>query len=241
MKFPNIDYSFWLQKWNESIGNKRTYSNIYSRRFLDIDMNLLDCELRINDQIKGFVEETGSLNNVSIIENVVDLIYAWGGRSGRMFYFNKSGLGLPRLLILEEEHLKFYNMGISLAVKADPSALDAFKKVPGIGPSFGSKHAFFWSLQAPNRLIIIDSKICGALGYSNIAELLLQFSYSRIIDDFTNKSKEVFGVNDGSKVERALFAFHNNYFLNSNNGFRRDPLFRVDENEFERLKVILKI
>ena len=226
MELPNIDYHFWLQTWENTVGAKRTYSNARTSGYHIIDQNLLECESEIERSIQEYLNDTDSSNQSARIERIVDLIYAWGGPSGRMFYVGRNSNRSPRESL--KQSIDSYKRGINLALQSDPSAVDAFKCLRGIGDSYASKHAFFWSSQGPNRLIIIDSKISGAFGCVTVNELFRQTTFIKLLSIFTLKSAEVFGMQDGSKIERALFAFHNNYFLNSNKGIRSNPKHQED-------------
>ena len=74
---PDIDYKYWLQNWENTIGNKKIYSNKNLSKYLNITGNINWCT-------KEIIKLT-SQNNPSkkIILRVIDLIYSWGGQIGR--------------------------------------------------------------------------------------------------------------------------------------------------------------
>jgi hypothetical protein len=218
INLPEIDYSVWLKIWNSSVGEKPAYRSKNSVKYLKEDLTINQC----TEEIKKLSQiENPSKSDVL---KVVDLINAWGGRSGRMFYASKKGGPIARQ-VLEDDLRQFdtYLEGIKLAKEGNVRCMDEFVRVYGIGPSFASKHSYFWSLHSDSPLIILDSKIAGALGSNTLSELYKKTSYKEVISEFMLKSISVFGQKDASKVERALFAFHNNYFKNDNSGWKRKP------------------
>lgn len=233
MKFPTIDYKFWLSNWSESIGNLNTYTNKNMIDYIIFKDDINSCTNEIFSIVKSERADKAS------ILRVVDLIYSWGGRSGRLFYASSKGRTSPReeLEVNESVFLK-YMKGIELAKRGDPDSILKFCEINGIGPSYASKHAYFWSLNSNNPLIIVDSKIAGSLGYKTINSLQNDFSYEKIVAAFKVKAFEEFGEYNPSSVERALFAFHNNYFLNNNSGWR-NKIENTDQSEALRLAKIL--
>ena len=75
MTFPNINYKFWLQNWNDSIGNDKVYSNKHMEHYIVFDGDINEC----TDEIIKLTE-TSKLDKKSILR-VIDLIYSWGGKS----------------------------------------------------------------------------------------------------------------------------------------------------------------
>lgn len=233
MNLPQIDFGFWSENWAKSTGKLPVYSNENLRKFFTFSGDINAC----TSELKRITSAELTTENIL---TVVDLIYSWGGRSGRMFYA-KGKKCVPRKKIEEEEVLAIYKTGIDLAKSGSVESIKFFQKVEGIGPSYASKHAYFWSLNSEFPLIIIDSKIAGALGYNTIPHLFRNTSYSEIISEFTKKSEEVFSEKDPSKIERALFSFHNNYFLNNNEGWKKSIQILKDKGEAERIAKALKI
>ena len=170
MSFPTIDYGYWLDIWNIQIGNKPIYSNINNRRYINFFGTINSCAEEI-----GRLISAENLNR-EIILRVIDLIYLWGGRSGRMFYSENRGV-IPRDLLETDQVFQIYLNGIHEAKMGKPLSREIFSNIKGIGTSYSSKHAYFWSLNSGSRLIIVDSKIAGALGFASIQELYQNISY----------------------------------------------------------------
>ncbi len=233
MNLPKIDYSFWSENWSKSTGKLPVYSNENLKKFFTFSGDINEC----TSEIKTITSAELTKGNIL---RVVDLIYSWGGRSGRMFYA-KGKNGIPRKNMEEEDVLAVYKKGISLAKSGSLDSIAVFEKIYGIGPSYASKHAYFWSLNSESPLIIVDSKIAGALGFSTIPHLFNNYPYSTIISAFSKKSEEVFLEKDPSRIERALFSFHNNYFLNNNEGWKKSFQIFNDKVEAERIAKVLRI
>ncbi|PKG59208.1 hypothetical protein [Shewanella sp. GutDb-MelDb] len=215
MNFPKIDYEFWLSNWSDSIGDKATYSNKNILKYIVFEGDINSC----TDEIYNLVKEN-DLNKLSVLR-VVDLIYSWGGPSGRMFYASIQGKSIPRESLENDDSVfSKYLEGIRLAKQGSTESIKIFGEIDGIGPSYASKHACFWSCRSESPLIIVDSKIAGSLGYKTIANLKRIVSDRAIVTAFKNKAIEEYNESSPIKVERALFAFHNHYFLNGNNGWK---------------------
>jgi hypothetical protein len=151
-----------------------------------------------------------------------------------MFYVPNKKTGLiPR----ENIDLIQYKKAINLATQKDFRAFFEFQKIDGIGPSFAGKHAMFWS---KSDLIVLDNKIAGALGYKTPNEILAKFSYSEILIEF-EKTKELVGFLSNTEIERALFAFHSNYFDNANTKFKINPKINIDIEIARGIAQLLKI
>ena len=214
LKFPDIDYDFWAAHWTDSIGQLPVYRNKNISQFIDFKGNINDC---LRDIRKIVLSEKFEKSEVL---RVVDLIYSWGGKSGRMFYAETKGNRSPRKRLEESAVFSDYMDGVKLAQKGNANSIEVFKGIDGIGSSYASKHAHFWSLINKKPLVIIDSKIAGSLGYKTISDLETVIKYDQVIELFSNKAEQEFDDRDPTKIERALFAFHNHYFLNDNSGWK---------------------
>ena len=79
MNFPDIDYKFWLRKWSDTIGQDSVYTNKHMEKYIQFEGDINQCTEEI-------IQLTNQSNpNKKTILRVIDLIYSWGGRSGRMF------------------------------------------------------------------------------------------------------------------------------------------------------------
>ena len=133
-----------------------------------------------------------------------------------------------------------YLEGIELAKNGKTESIEKFNGIRGIGLSYSSKHSYFWSISSAYPLIIIDSKIAGSLGYKTLDLLGKDINYNEIVKSFVEKAEVEFQDKNPIKVERALFSFHNFYFLNDNNGWKNKNKFK-DFKEAERLANDLSI
>lgn len=217
--FPDIDYKFWYNNypWNSA---KKVYSSINVRQFSDFEGTPLECINLINRLV--------SINNQSDFDilRVIDLINQWGGKSSRMFYSNnkKNNYVSARQRIMMQDNLQLYKNAITAAKNADPKSFELFSKVYGINKSFSGKHAMFWS---GYKLVIVDNKIAGTLGFKNPDKLFKFISYDAILTIF-NAIKVEHSFENITQVENSLFAFHSNYFLNDNSGFKKKINLRED-------------
>ena len=201
--------------------------------FINFNGDINSC----TDEIFRIVK-AGEIDKKSVLR-VVDLIYSWGGRSGRQFYAAYNGRNSPRLDLQNDESVyETYLDGVKSANLGKPESIDIFCKIRGIGSSYASKHSYFWSANSDNPLIIVDSKIAGCLGYPTVARLEAVSSYAKTVEAFKNKAIAEFGECDPFKIERALFAFHDNYFLNNNSGWKSNDEGR-DYEEAIRLSKLL--
>jgi hypothetical protein len=145
------------------------------------------------------------------------LINQWGGKTSRMFYALRQNQTISyRELVMQNPNLNYYKEGIMLSRANNFDAVNSFLRVDGIGPSFMAKHAQFWSAF---NMAILDMKIAFDLGFLTPAQLLANYSY----EEFMNHMIGITGANNLNSVvhtERAMFAFHSNYFDNGNTRFK---------------------
>ena len=213
MQIPNLDYNYWLNGWNNAIGNAKAYSNINIIPWSNFQGTLLQCEAEILN-----ITNKQDLSDEDIFR-AIDLINQWGGKTSRMFYAIKNNQNVSsRQLIMEEQNLSYYKEGINLARANNYDAVDYFKKVNGIGASFMGKHAAFWS---GFNMVIIDNKIAGTLGYKNPNSLLSIYNYTEFMNHI-NSIKINNDLQNPVYVERGIFSFHSNYFDNENTRFKSD-------------------
>lgn len=231
MKIPNIDFKFWLENypWNDGT----VYADKNIRKFSDFTGSAKVCELEIL--------RITSLEEPSPIEilSCIDLINQWGGRTSRLFYTRnqRNNHVSYRESIELNENLSIYKKGIALSKYKNHLAFKQFQKLNGIGPSFAGKHAMFWS---QSELIVLDNKISGALGFSSPQHLLRSFPYDSILNQF-NQIKTQNKFSNPAEVERALFAFHSNYFLNNNSGWKANIRIKTDEDVAKSIALRLGI
>lgn len=154
-----------------------------------------------------------------------------------MFYVQGKGNKSPRELIMSDPNLQHYKDGIELAKGNDYRAVNEFLKVYGIGHSFMGKHAQFWSNFS---MVILDQKIAGTLGYKTPQLLISLNTYNEFMNHI-NIIRDNNELNNSVEVERALFAFHSNYFDNSNTRFRNGITDYTDQEYANCIAQILDI
>lgn len=231
--FPEIDYSYWSQCWYDTIGQQKGYSCEPMNKFINYNGSLLEIENKIEELV---VQD--SLEDEKIL-HVVDLIYRWGGKQSRLFYSRKDKITQLSFRDLLVNNLGTYKEAVENAKIGNPDSERMFRNVKGIGVSYSGKHAHFWSRGKPqNTLIIIDQKIAGMLGFKTVQALYHNFTYKKLVQDFATKSFVEFREYIPHKVEKALFAFHNHYFLNNNSGWKNKKEF-IDYKEAKKLSEIL--
>lgn len=180
-----------------------------------------DYSKRIKSEIKDFQLEKCNFEKLAFI---FDLIQAWGGRTGRSPYVKRNGRAKTSRECFQDwkEH---YLDGIRFAVSGDPvSALSRWRAIFGLGSSFAPKHLMFWSGTYP----VLDSRIslllCGSKrllqspsGYGEFLSLMgplcIQWDLNFL------------------EVEKALFAFSQNFFMNDKLVFRKDMFSDVTDLE----------
>ena len=223
INLPDIDYDYWLDVWKKNQEKDDTaYSNhnmkLFKTTFTDVK-NAKECEEKI-DQL---INEIHNLKEQKqLVLTTVDLIYRWGGPSGRMFYAYAIDKKSSRDNLEKNEMLyEIYCDAIELAKKGKISSKFLFQSIPGIGSSFATKHASFWSSNSMKPLIVLDSKIAGTLGFKTLNDLEKEIDYYSVLNEFSSlaKSKINSEKKTAQNLEKALFTFHNHYFLNDNKGW----------------------
>jgi hypothetical protein len=242
INLPEIDYDYWLGIWTKNQEKENSvYSNLNMKSFkstyLDVK-NAKECEEKI-DEIINKIDDLNKQKQ--LVLTVVDLIYRWGGPSGRMFYARQEK-NKSRRENLENKTMLYqlYCDGVELARKGKISSKFLFESIPGIGPSFATKHAAFWSRKSNNPLIVVDSKIAGALGFKSVFYLEQKIDYDSLLFEFNKQAriKIISADKTAQNLEKALFTFHSHFFLNENNGWLKNI------NEFENqkdFKIAIKI
>jgi hypothetical protein len=229
MYIPNINFKYWLGKWNWE-GTHTVYTNKNLKRYSDFNGSVKQC----SKEIIKLVSQS-NLSDAEILK-VIDLINHWGGKTSRQFYSRnkKNNFLSPRDKI--QSNLDIYKKSINLAKTNSEKAFSEFCKIESIGPSFSGKHAMFWSKY---NLIILDNKIAGCFGYTSPNQLLKNHTYKELLESIklimiNNK------LSSPTDIERALFCFHNNFFLNDNKGWKTHT-DKTDYNEALRISKFLKL
>lgn len=219
MVLPKIDYKYWLTMWYEKLEGAPVYTNKNLKKFIQFDKDIGVCISEINELTKN-----SNPSKVTVLR-VIDLIYSCSGPSGRMFYAKTKGKRSARedFDLLDEVYCRYLE-GVYEAQNGNPDCIKIFNSIRGIGASYASKQAYFWSQHSNYPLIIIDSKIAGALGYKTIDKLNQVLTYKNAIKAFIKKAKKELNTVDPSQMEKSLFAFHDFYFLNDNSNWKRKEI-----------------
>lgn len=207
-----INFVYWNSK-NPYFSDKKINSSV--RGMLTLVQNagfLKNFWFKSNlDIVNSIFDHINSFNinypDDEILLTIFDLIQVWGGITGRRPYIKD----VKRRDI--DYWKKFYFEGVNHSLKDDPrNALKNFCSIPGVGASFAPKHLRFWS----NKYPILDTRISLILcGNTN----LLKINKNNVskYDDFIsliNILAEQFNTKSILDVEKALFAFSKNFFLN---------------------------
>jgi hypothetical protein len=231
LNFPPINFEYWLSKW-QSNQNKEAYFLPQMTNYSQIKKGItdLECEEEILTLVKKIQDP---IQEKEAVLRVIDLIYRWGGRSGRMFYLqNQDKNKMPRKELAENQDLFHrYCDAIDLAKNGKASSKFLFQTIPGIGSSFASKHATFWSAYSRSPLIVIDSKIVGCFGIEKLEKFDLNYSYESVINEFNEFGKSLTPSLTSQQVERALFTFHLHFFNNENSGWTNKDVIELKNSE----------
>lgn len=153
-----------------------------------------------------------------MLARVFDLIQAWGGQTGRFPYV------VTKSRFKYDEWKTEYLNGVRQARLGNPvKALSLWLKISGLGASFAPKHLRFWTKTYP----VLDTRI--SLLVSGGKKLLTKPEYYGDFLDLIKPLTTKFCANN-LEVEKALFAFSQNFFINDRLEFKADNLH--DEKDF---------
>lgn len=232
-----INFKYWKNQYAWNNGTN-VYTNRNISEFSIYNGTPAECEIEIKMITKEINSENINSKETEILR-AIDLINQWGGQTSRMFYsrHKKNNYSSPRDRITNNPNLELYKKGIIQSKEINEIAFSTFKNIYGINESFSGKHAMFWS---NFNLIVLDNKIAGALGYKTPNKLLNKLTYKEILNKFRKIQNENNFLNP-TIVERAYFAFHNNYFKNNNCEFKSNISDFTDLEEAVNIGNILEI
>jgi len=219
-----IDFNFWVNS-----------NDFYSPDILSTDgLNHTKKAGLINDLIKTLNsnEELIKLIEQRITEKdsasaytdedlliIFDLIQGWGGRMGRNPYvfqnaprINKSELFAS---IYRESVEMLYQLNVIEDYEKNIAPIkNKFEELPQVGESFSTKHLSFWSRFLKNcpELVIYDSRMKNLIEAANKDVDKTEITYNDFYTALKNNENEL-GL-DINNLERAIFGFSLNYFLN---------------------------
>ena len=228
-----IDFEYWKEinpyfSDNDLVNSsmKRALTTIQNKGFLlDFDpKTAADYVNSIESLINSFDE---SNPNYDSLARIFDLIQAWGGQMGKHPYvITKSRFKFD---VWKEDYLD----GVSNARSDKPvQALSSWLKISGLGASFAPKHLRFWTSKYP----VLDTRI--SLLVSGSKKLLTKPEY---YDEFLELIAPL-SVKFGASIlelEKALFAFSQNFFLNDKLEFKANDL--TDEPDFYIAKSLMNL
>jgi hypothetical protein len=241
-RFPRINYTYWCQK-NEYFSDTPLIATIrigldHARKGGLIDAILKHADIQTNknlvDLIDSKIKEHQSIDNFKDDELMVifDLIQGWGGKSGRNIYVqpkdNPTRKSHPQLS-------KTYRKAIGYCISGDYQlALKEVTSIPNIGESFATKHIFFWSEFGPccKAIPIYDTRIKTLLFLKSTSSA----TYDDYVKTLDEKAKELSMTS--ALVERALFAFSQNYFPNGKLVIKENISDKTDIEEAMKLQAL---
>ena len=144
-----------------------------------------------------------------ILARIFDLIQAWGGQMGRIPYVNKSRFKY------NDWRLDYIDGVKQARIDKPVQALSSWFKIRGIGMSFASKHLRFWT----NKYPVLDTQISLLVSGSKKILDAPEF-YDQFIELIAPLSTKFCVTN--LEVEKALFAFSQNFFKNGKFEFKPD-------------------
>lgn len=202
-----IDFKYWNEKnpyfsQNELNGSMKGGLSIIQNQGFLVNFEptkSADYVDEIDAQIRRFKETEC---DYKILANIFDLIQAWGGKTGRVPYV------ITKSRFTYEEWKGDYLEGAQMALGDEPvKALKAWLRINGLGMSFAPKHLRFWSKKYPVLDTRISLLLCGS------TRLLKKPEYYADFLELIAPLKDKF-ASTNLEVEKALFTFSQNYFLN---------------------------
>ena len=242
IEFPAIDVKYWSEK-NRYFSDTELSQTIiqgleYAKRGRAIGPILESAKINSNlmlvNLIASRIQAYEDVTRFSDLELLIifDLIQGWGGRTGRSPYLRP--LDMPTRLSWKPL-AETYRNSVKLCFEKNIdylSCLTKLRSIPGIGESFATKHIFFWTEYGPRReaLPIYDARI-KLLLCLNIADAVDYDTFYAEMKLTAGKLKIAVNI-----LERALFAFSQNYFNNSNLIIKSDIVDKTDIKEAENLQ-----
>jgi len=242
IEFPKIDFYYWSNK-NEAFSDSELTSTIrtgllHARRGNLIGPILDSINLKTNKMLVDLIsQKIQAYNNISKFSDdelliIFDLIQGWGGRMGKTPYV-KPQTGPTRLTW--KPLAKTYRDSIAISFDNNfnyEHFLNCLMQIPGIGVSFATKHMFFWTEYGPRRnaIPIYDARIKLLLCLSERDAVDYKVFYMAM-----EKAAQVSNITVAI-IERALFAFSQNYFPNNSLVINSTPKDMTDIDEALRLE-----
>lgn len=136
---------------------------------------------------------------------------------------------IPREKWVEKGLNKIYLDAVKLSRKGDvDAAVNKFAELKMVGVSFATKHLAFWvdNVATP----VYDTRIARML----MGKKPMVKDYNSFREWASDLAPKV-GLKDGIEVEKALFAFSNNYFDNDLKKFEKEFQVDIDKDEAQKI------
>ena len=203
----DINFTHWLGK-NTYYGSGPLNSSMRTaqtkmKNDFQIEYNFERCDDLI-EEIENVISSYRTTLDEKLAIKAFDLIQLWGGGMGvKGFYYSGTRQHLNSWL----PHYQDFINKIEVDTRNSEVlqlALTSLLKIKGIGMSFGTKHLRFWA-----RLPIFDDRI----------SLLLYSKKCKKVSDYAKFIQDIYLLSKASSldildVEKSLFAFSQNYFMN---------------------------
>jgi hypothetical protein len=239
MSMPNIDLDFWIGKnpffsSGTLLTNIKTGLNHAKRGGLINEVILRMNEMSNEDLVKLIASEIGQNAQLTgsgkDLLRIFDLIQGWGGRMCKGPYVIPKAA--PYRIAFSSYIASQYGTGLKMLNSGNiDSALDELLKIKHLGESFATKHLYFWGRYGAleKELPIYDIRIKNLMYGENASAA----NYSQYIQDLREISEKLnLSIGD---LDKALFAFSMNWFLNDKLILKDNPVYEMNRSEAVRI------
>jgi hypothetical protein len=225
MKLPEIEFKFWSEQ-NHAYSSQALSSKVIGMSKIAAKYGMTSS---IMEEIETFSQLVGEIESrISSIKSsrynaakedfltVFDLIQIWGGITGRSPYVRKFKRGVSRSD--EDLFVDTYKDAISKKDLSPFERLNILNSINGLRDSFSTKHLRFW-----HSIPVLDIRIRLLLAPCNPKSIKYKNYHDLLILESNRIGIEVL------ELEKALFAFSNNYFLNDSMVIKTKPTIKIDQ------------
>lgn len=216
--FPPIDYGYWLTQHGDNVvGNVGLGLTTRLSNLQIINSSISQEVIDLNSMLEAvdYIERKVAVktkNNQDYLD-IFDAINNWGGKTIQRGIIY-SGLTLRNNLEYKDWFTNYINAAELLREEGQLlMGIELMFKTIGLGVSFGSKHIAFWTFDNP-ATAIYDSKISQILLRSKNPKTQDMIPFINAINNLSNNHVEFCGELTPKDIEKALFAFHKNYWSN---------------------------
>ncbi len=232
--FPDIDYKFWLSKydWNIVSSIRRKITLMQNRGCISLEITTEN----ISDVIESQIDKFLKTKNKAILKDICALIQTWGGSSARQYspvIYESWGIN---------SYEAIYSHFVDLIINFKPADAYSYlinKRKPiikGLSYSFIPKHICFWTGRGErtNGTPILDDVI-SKLVYSE--KNSSKVNYNAFLTDFDSFAHKK-GIKS-SEVEMALFAFSGYYWGTGNTATKSfNPQIDINSIDYDQACLI---